>query len=58
MGITGPGTLTDHKVKADEAVAEARSQGQDVDKVLVWRRHPGQYASADPDGRGPGLLRG
>ena len=52
------GDLVDHKVKADEAVAEAREQGQEVDKVLVWRRHPGQYALADPHDRGPGLLRG
>jgi acetyl-CoA synthetase len=47
-GYYRSGTLTDHKVKADEAVAEARHQGQDVDKVLVWRRHPGQYASQTP----------
>src|SRR6202050_227408 len=47
------GTLIDHKVKADEAVAEAAKQGQEVDKVVVWRRHPGQYASQTPmaDGR-------
>src|SRR6516165_3122120 len=42
------GDLVDHKVKADEAVAEAREQGQEVDKVLVWRRHPGQYGSHTP----------
>jgi acetyl-CoA synthetase len=42
------GGLVDHKVKADEAVAEAREQGQEVDKVLVWRRHPGQYGSQTP----------
>jgi acetyl-CoA synthetase len=42
------GDLVDHKVKADEAVAEAREQGQEVDKVLVWRRHPGQYGSQTP----------
>ena len=47
-GYYRSGTLTDHKVKADEAVAEAKHQGQDVDKVLVWRRHPGQYASQTP----------
>jgi acetyl-CoA synthetase len=47
-GYYRSGTLTDHKVKADEAVAEARNQGQEVDKVLVWRRHPGQYASETP----------
>jgi acetyl-CoA synthetase len=47
-GYYRSGTLVDHKVKADEAVAEAHSQGQGVDKVLVWRRHPGQYASQTP----------
>jgi acetyl-CoA synthetase len=52
-GYFRAGSVTDHKVKADEAVAEAARQGQEVDKVLVWRRHPGQYASATPmvDGR-------
>jgi acetyl-CoA synthetase len=47
------GQLTDHKVKADEALAAARQEGQEVEKVLVWRRHPGQYASQTPmaDGR-------
>ena len=51
------GQLTDHKVKADEALAAATREGQEVDKVLVWRRHPGQYASNDPDGQGPGRVR-
>ena len=52
-GYYRSGDLLDHKVKADEAVAEAKRQGQDVDKVLVFRRHPGEYASAVPmaDGR-------
>ena len=52
-GYYRAGSLIDHKVKADEAVAEAAKQGQEVDKVLVWRRHPGQYASQTPmaDGR-------
>jgi len=52
-GYYRSGDLLDHKVKADEAVAEAKRQGQDVDKVLVFRRHVGQYASAVPmaDGR-------
>jgi acetyl-CoA synthetase len=52
-GYYRAGQLTDHKVKADEALAAAAREGQDVDKVLVWRRHPGQYASATPmaDGR-------
>ena len=42
------GDLVDHKAKADEAVATARARGVEVDKVLVWRRHPGQYASKSP----------
>src|ERR1700728_4534468 len=52
-GYYRAGNLIDHKVKADEAVVEAAKQGQEVDKVLVWRRHPGQYASQTPmaDGR-------
>jgi acetyl-CoA synthetase len=52
-GYYRAGSLADHKVKADEAVAEAARQGQDVDKVLIWRRHEGEYASATPmvDGR-------
>ncbi len=47
-GYYRAGDLADHKVKADEALEEAARQGQEVDKVLVWRRHPGQYASATP----------
>jgi acetyl-CoA synthetase len=52
-GYYRAGGITDHKVKADEALAEAARQGQDVDKVLVWRRHAGEYASETPmtDGR-------
>ena len=42
------GELIDHKAKADEAVARAQADGVQVDKVLVWRRHPGQYASRSP----------
>ncbi|HEY2959748.1 MAG TPA: acetate--CoA ligase, partial [Actinomycetota bacterium] len=42
------GELIDHKAKADEAVETAREQGVEVDKVLVWRRHPGRYASESP----------
>jgi acetyl-CoA synthetase len=47
-GYYRSGDLVDHKVKADEALAEAAKQGQDVDKVLVWRRHAGEYASQTP----------
>ena len=51
------GVLLDHKVKADEAVARAARRGRRGEKVLVFRRRPGEYASREPDGRGPGLLR-
>src|SRR5436309_1888019 len=42
------GELIDHKAKADQAVAAARERGVEVEKVLVWRRHPGRYASKSP----------
>ena len=47
------GDLLDHKVKADEAVAQAEKGGASVDKVLVWRRYPGRDSSPTPmiDGR-------
>jgi acetyl-CoA synthetase len=51
-GYYRAGNLIDHKVKADEAVEEAAKQGQAVDKVVVWRRHPGQYASKIPMAEG------
>jgi acetyl-CoA synthetase len=47
-GYYRSGQMIDHKVKADEAVEEAQKQGVKVDKVLVWRRHAGQYASKTP----------
>ena len=47
------GDLLDHKVKADEALAQAEKSGLKVDKVLVWRRYPGKNSSSTPmvDGR-------
>jgi acetyl-CoA synthetase len=42
------GELLDQKVKADQAVEAARKEGAEVDKVLVWRRHPGTYSSQTP----------
>ncbi|TMM06614.1 MAG: acetate--CoA ligase, partial [Actinobacteria bacterium] len=42
------GKLLDHKTKADEAVAVAREEGVEVEKVLVWRRLPGEYGSETP----------
>jgi acetyl-CoA synthetase len=47
-GYYRSGDLVDHKVKADEAVEAAAKEGQEVDKVLVWRRFPGQYSSKTP----------
>ena len=42
------GRLLDHKANADEAIEAAKKEGVTVDKVLVWRRHPGKYASKAP----------
>jgi len=42
------GELIDHKVKADEAIEAARKEGTEVDKVLVFRRIPGEYHSSSP----------
>ena len=52
-GYYRSGDLLDHKVKADEAVEAAAKEGQEVDKVLVFRRYPGQYSAQTPmvDGR-------
>jgi acetyl-CoA synthetase len=52
-GYYRSGDLLDHKVKADEAVEAAAKEGQQVDKVLVFRRYPGQYSAktAMVDGR-------
>jgi acetyl-CoA synthetase len=47
-GYYRSGQLQDHKVKADEALEAAQKLGQEVDKVLVFRRHAGQYASQTP----------
>ena len=42
------GELLDHKVKAEDAVAVAEKEGQKVDQVLIWQRHPGTYSSKTP----------
>ncbi len=39
------GELIDHKIKADDAVKEANKEGIEVDKILVFRRKPGEYHS-------------
>jgi acetyl-CoA synthetase len=47
------GELIDHKAKAEEALERAKEVGQEVDKVLVFRRHAGKYGSESKmvDGR-------
>jgi len=47
------GKLLNHKKNADEAVEEAKKEGQKVDKVLIWQRYPGKSSSQTPmvDGR-------
>ena len=42
------GKLLGHKEKADIAVETAAAEGQTVDTVLVWQRHPGQYSADTP----------
>ena len=46
------GKLIDHKAAADIAVATAESNGQSIDKVLVWRRYSGRNSSPTPMVRG------
>jgi acetyl-CoA synthetase len=42
------GKWIDHKGNADIAVDTAKKEGQQVDKVLVWRRYPGKQMSDAP----------
>jgi acetyl-CoA synthetase len=42
------GKMIDHKAAAEIAVAKAEKEGQKIDRILVWRRHPGKYSSATP----------
>ena len=51
-GYYRSGQLLDHKEKAEVALKVAAAQGQTVDKVLVWRRVPGKYASKTPMAEG------
>ncbi len=47
------GKFLEHKSKSDIALEVAQEEGFTVDKVLVWRRHRGEYRSESPmvDGR-------
>jgi acetyl-CoA synthetase len=42
------GKKIDHKGNADIAVATAKKEGQDIDKVLIWRRYAGHNTSEAP----------
>jgi acetyl-CoA synthetase len=42
------GKPIDHKASADIALETAAAEGTKVEKVLVWRRHHGQYLSTKP----------
>ncbi len=42
------GKLVDHGKKAEQTVAEAAREGVEIEKVLMWRRYPGQYRSEAP----------
>jgi len=42
------GKWIDHKGNADIAVDIAKKEGQQIDKVLVWRRYPGKQMSDAP----------
>ena len=39
------GKWIDHKKNADEAYDISRKEGHEIEKVLVWERHPGKYGS-------------
>src|ERR1700693_6312760 len=42
------GKWVDHKASADIAVRTAVKEGQQIEKVLVWKRYPGKYTSETP----------
>jgi acetyl-CoA synthetase len=42
------GKWVDHKGNADIAVETAKKEGQEIDKVLVWRRYPRKTSSDAP----------
>ena len=47
-GYHRSGKLLDHKQNADIALEVGEREGQQVDKVLVWRRYPGRTVSETP----------
>jgi acetyl-CoA synthetase len=42
------GRWIDHKGNADIAIETAKKEGQEIDKVLVWRRYPRKTSSEAP----------
>jgi acetyl-CoA synthetase len=42
------GKWVDHKGNADIAVETAKKEGQQVDKVLIWKRYPNHFRSESP----------
>jgi acetyl-CoA synthetase len=42
------GKFIDKKAEADTAVEESKKTGNEIKKVLVWRRHKGKYSSKSP----------
>ncbi len=51
-GYFRSGRMIDHKASAEIAVATAEKEGQKIDRVLVWKRYSGRYASATPMAEG------
>src|SRR5213080_4457582 len=47
-GYSRNGKWVDHKASADIAVKTATKEGQQIEKVLVWKRYPGKYSSETP----------
>jgi acetyl-CoA synthetase len=42
------GKWVDHKASADIAVETAKKEGQQIDKVLIWKRYPNHFRSESP----------
>jgi len=42
------GKWIDHKANADEAYDISMKEGHQIEKILVWERHPGKYGSKAP----------
>jgi acetyl-CoA synthetase len=42
------GKLMDHKSAAEIAIDVAKREGQEIEKVLIWRRYPNKYGSTSP----------